>query len=91
MTTMCKISCLTAIATLVFIFPPASNHCAAEDPQPTISEQNPLKSDSAKKSEKADASHLELSGTVILGDKKSALIFDNSKQRMDGGQQQDQK
>ena len=38
MTTMCKISCLTAIATLVFIFPPASNHCAAEDPQPTISE-----------------------------------------------------
>ena len=89
MTTMCKISCLTAIATLVFIFPPASNHCAAEDPQPTISEQNQLKSDSAKKSKKADASHLELYGTVILGEKKSALIFDNSKQRMEGAQQQD--
>ena len=42
MTTMCKISCLTAIATLVFIFPPAANHSAAEDPQPTISEQDPL-------------------------------------------------
>ena len=89
MTTMCKISCLTAIATLVFIFPPASNHCAAEDPQPTRSEQNQLKSDSAIKSKKADASHLELYGTVILGEKKSALIFDNSKQRMEGEQQQD--
>ena len=83
MTTMCKIFCLTAIATLVFIFPPASNHCGAEDPQPTISEQNQLKSDSAKKSQKADASHLELYGTVILGDKKSALIYDNTKQQQD--------
>jgi len=89
MATIYKISCLTAIATLVFIFPPASNHCAGEDAPATISEQNQLKSDSAKKSKKADASHLELYGTVILGDKKSALIFDNSKQRMDGAQQQD--
>lgn len=89
MATIYKISCLTAIAALVFIFPPASNQCAAEDPPATVSEQNQLKSDSSKKSQKADASHLELYGTVILGDKKSALIFDNSKQRMDGGQQQD--
>jgi hypothetical protein len=73
----------------VFIFPPVSHHCAAEDPQPTISEQDQLKSDSAKKSKKADVSHLELYGTVILGEKKSALIFDNSKQRMDGVQEQD--
>jgi len=83
MNTMCKIFCLTAITTLVFIFPPAAHHCGAEDPQPTISEQNQLKSDSAKKSKKADASHLELYGTVILGDKKSALIYDNTKQQQD--------
>jgi len=89
MATMYKISCLTAIATLVFILAPGSNYCAAEDPPATISGQNQLKSDSAKKSKKADASHLELYGTVILGEKKSALIFDNSKQRMEGAQQQD--
>jgi hypothetical protein len=89
MTTICKIFCLAAIATLVFILTPVSNHCAAEDPQPTISGQNQLKTDSAKKAKKADASHLELYGTVILGDKKRALIFDNSKQRMDGAQEQD--
>jgi hypothetical protein len=83
MATIYKISCLTAIATLVFILAPGPNYCAAEDPPATISEQNQLKSDSAKKSKKADASHLELYGTVILGDKKSALIYDNTKQQQD--------
>jgi hypothetical protein len=93
---MCKISCLTAIATLVLILAPASNHWAAEDPQGTISEQNPFspgrnegvpeKPDSGKISKKPDTSHLELYGTIILGDKKTALIYTH---KPGTGQQQD--
>ena len=89
------ISCLTALVTLLCIITVVPNQCRAEDPQPATAEKNLFKtdndpgvsqkSDPSKKAKKADASHLELYGTVILGEKKSALIFDNSKQQMDGG------
>ena len=98
MTTMYKISMLTVIATLTFVLTPFVNHSAAEDPPATASEKNLFKpesnegiskeTDSAKKSKKADISHLELFGTIILGDKKRALIYDNSRQQAEGTQEQ---
>lgn len=98
MTTMCNISCLKAITIFMFILTTASNHCAAEDPDAIISDQNLSrqdrservleKSDSRKRGKKPDTSHLELYGTIILGDKKTALIYTH-KQKTDKGQQQD--
>lgn len=99
MATRYKISCMTVIAVLVFILAPNSNYGAAEDRRTTIAEQSLFtpgrnegiyeKPDPVKTVKKADVSHLELYGTVILGDKRSALIYDNSQQKMDEAQKQD--
>ena len=98
MTTMCNISCLKAITIFMFILTTASNHCAEEDPDAIISDQNLSrqdrservleKSDSGEMGKKPDTSHLELYGTIIMGDKKTALIHTH-KQKTDKGQQQD--
>jgi len=98
MTTMCNISCVKAITLLVFILTTAATHCAAEDSDAIISDQNlfrqdrsgrvPEKSASGKMAKKPDTSHLELYGTIILGDKKTALIYTHT-QKTDKGQQQD--
>lgn len=97
MTTMYNISCVKVIATLVFVLVTASNHCAAENPPAVAAEQNLFrqdrgegvteKPDSEKMGKKPDTSHLELYGTVILGDKKSALIYTHE-QKTDKSQNQ---
>ena len=94
MTTMYKISLLTAIAALVFLLTPFVNYSAAEDPPAAAPEKNLFKPESSKETEtakkykKADISHLELFGTIILGDKKRALIYDNSRQQAEDSQTQ---
>jgi hypothetical protein len=47
-----------------------------------------LKNPFQKRSKRPDTSNLELFGTIIMGDKKSALIYDNSKQKIDNVQKQ---
>jgi hypothetical protein len=83
---MNKMFCLNTLTLLIVILFSIVKTATAADPYAVISEKNLFrpdreewvieKTDSKMLDKKIDTSKLELFGTVIIGDKKSALIYD---------------
>ena len=92
-TMMCKISCMQVINILAFILVSTSKPVAAEAPYDIISKKNLFrpdrsewvieKKDNKPVEKKIDPDKFKLRGTIIVGDNKSALIY-NKKAKVKG-------
>jgi len=93
LTKICKISCLQVINILAFILLSTFKPVAAADPYDIISKKNLFrpdrtewvieKKDNKIAEKKVNPDKLELYGTIIVGDEKSALIY-NKKAKVKG-------